>query len=65
MGYAGDVLGRNIAMTITLAIATISTLLSAAVPTGSPTAIYATIIIFRFFLGVGLGKRTSRRLGMH
>lgn len=55
MGYAGDVLGRTKAMTMTLSIATVSALLSAIVPTGSANAIYATVIAFRFFLGIGLG----------
>jgi len=55
MGYAGDVLGRNNAMTLTLAIASISALLSAVTPQGSPSNIYVAIIICRFMLGIGVG----------
>ena len=55
MGYAGDVLGRTKAMTLTLSIATVSALLSAIVPTGSPEAVYSLVIACRFFLGIGLG----------
>jgi PHS family inorganic phosphate transporter-like MFS transporter len=55
MGYAGDVLGRNQAMTLTLGIASIAAMLSATAPAGSPTDVYVIIIVFRFILGVGLG----------
>jgi len=55
MGYAGDVLGRTKAMILTLSIATLGALLSSAAPVGSPSKVYVTIIVFRFFLGVGLG----------
>lgn len=55
MGYAGDVLGRNTAMTLTLSIVVISAVLSAVASTGSPTIVYAVIIVARFFLGVGVG----------
>jgi len=55
MGYAGDVLGRNAAMTLTLSIVAVSALLSAVVPFGSAESIYICIIIFRFFLGIGVG----------
>jgi MFS family permease len=55
MGYAGDVLGRNKAMTLTLSIATIAAALSAIAPQGDATAIYSIIIVCRIFLGIGLG----------
>lgn len=55
MGYAGDVFGRNAAMMFTLGLVFISALLSAFAPTGSATQVYSTIIVARFFLGVGVG----------
>jgi PHS family inorganic phosphate transporter-like MFS transporter len=55
MGYAGDVLGRNHAMTLTLGLVTFAAMLSAAAPSGSPSSIYATIIVMRFILGIGVG----------
>eukprot|EP00605_Chrysophyceae_sp_TOSAG23-4_P000959 GSChrysophyteH1.ASY1.ANO1.1059.1 assembled CDS len=54
-GYLGDLIGRNKAMTLTLSIATIGAAGSAAVPFGSASAVYIIIIVFRFFLGVGVG----------
>ena len=55
MGYLGDVIGRSRALFATSFLAFISALLSGIVPSGSPNNIYAVIIIFRFFLGLGLG----------
>ncbi len=55
MGYAGDIFGRNTAMIITLSLVAIAALLSALAPTGSATQVYVTIIITRFFLGIGVG----------
>lgn len=55
MGYAGDVLGRTHAMTLTLGLVTFAAMLSAAAPQGSPSSIYATIIVMRFILGIGVG----------
>lgn len=55
MGYIGDVLGRNKAMTLTLSIATLAAVASAALPRGTPTSVYVVIIISRFVLGAGLG----------
>lgn len=55
MGYAGDVLGRNEAMRLTLGIACVSALLSAVAPAGDSTAVYCVVIAFRFLLGIGLG----------
>lgn len=55
MGYAGDILGRNKALTLTLTLASSAALFSAVLPNGSPQNVYITIIIFRFLLGAGLG----------
>lgn len=55
MGYAGDILGRNRAMTLTLTIAAVSALLTAIVPRGSSQSIYLFLIVFRFTLGIGVG----------
>ena len=55
MGYLGDILGRNIAMMLTLSTACFAGVCSATLPTGSPTSVYITIIICRFILGAGLG----------
>ena len=55
MGYLGDILGRNIAMILTLSTASLAGVCSATLPTGSPTLVYITIIICRFMLGAGLG----------
>ena len=55
MGYLGDLLSRNQAFIITLMISSLSAFLSAIAPTGDPSKQYTTIIIFRFFLGIGIG----------
>jgi len=55
LGYAGDVLGRTRAMTLTLSMACLGAVLSALAPTGSASDVYIVIISFRFLLGVGLG----------
>eukprot|EP01036_Dinobryon_divergens_P029808 gene29808-38960_t len=55
MGFLGDFLSRNNAMACTLLIASISALLSAILPNGNATTVYAIIIVCRLFLGVGLG----------
>lgn len=55
MGYLGDVIGRSKALIVTMTIAGISALLSGVASYGNPTEIYTIIIIFRFFLGVGVG----------
>ena len=55
MGYAGDVLGRTKAMIVTLSLATLGALLSSSASVGSAASVYSTIIVTRFFLGVGLG----------
>ncbi len=51
MGYAGDLLGRNLAMTFTLSLVVIGALSSAIFPMGSATTVYVAIIVSRFFLG--------------
>jgi MFS family permease len=56
MGYLGDLLGRNKAMTLTLSIAAMSAMLSSAASQGSADSTYIIIIVFRFLLGVGLGN---------
>ncbi len=55
MGYAGDIFGRNTAMIMTLSLVAVSALLSALASTGPATQVYSTIIITRFFLGIGVG----------
>jgi MFS transporter, PHS family, inorganic phosphate transporter len=55
MGYAGDVLGRNAAMVLTLSLVVLGAFLSSAAPYGTPTAVYIVIIIARFILGIGAG----------
>ena len=57
MGYLGDALGRDQAMTITLSLAATGALLSAVVSIDStqPTLTYLSIVISRFVLGIGLG----------
>ena len=55
MGYLGDVLGRNQAMTITLAISSVSALCTALLPVGGADSVYVIIIFFRFMLGIGVG----------
>ena len=55
MGYMGDLVGRNKAMTLTLSLAAVSALLSALLPMGDATAVYTIIIICRFVMGIGLG----------
>lgn len=54
MGYASDVVGRNSALILTLAMVGVSALVSA-MPSGSASTIYTVIIVARFFLGFGAG----------
>lgn len=42
-------------MIITLGLVAISALASAFAPSGGPTQVYVSIIIARFFLGIGVG----------
>jgi PHS family inorganic phosphate transporter-like MFS transporter len=55
MGYAGDLIGRNHAMTLTLGLVTFAAIMSAVAPHGNATSVYATIIVMRFLLGIGVG----------
>lgn len=55
MGYAGDLLGRNRAMTLTLSIVVLAAMLSASTPTGGATSVYIAILTCRFALGIGVG----------
>lgn len=55
MGSLGDIIGRSQALLVTMSIATGAAALQALAPAGSPRDIYTIIIIFRFFLGVGVG----------
>lgn len=55
MGVLGDYISRNNALSITLLLSAISVLLSSIAPTGRASSVYATIIVCRFFAGVGLG----------
>lgn len=55
MGYLGDVIGRNQAMLLTLSLVVFSAFLSAVASHGDPETIYGIIILFRFFLGIGVG----------
>ncbi|KAJ1412133.1 major facilitator superfamily domain-containing protein [Ochromonadaceae sp. CCMP2298] len=55
MGYLGDLIGRDQAMTITLGLVSVAAMLSAAAPTGSASSVYITIIATRFLLGIGVG----------
>lgn len=55
MGYVGDRIGRSKALIFTTSLACLSALCSAVIPSGSPSEVYALIIVFRLFLGIGLG----------
>lgn len=57
MGYLGDALGRDQAMTITLALASVGALLSAvlSIDSHNATMTYLSIVVSRFVLGIGLG----------
>ena len=57
MGFLGDYLNRSIALAITMGIAAFAAAMSAIASLGSnnPDTIYATIIFFRFILGIGAG----------
>lgn len=59
MGYAGDVLGINSALTMTMSVSFVailcSSLLTLLFPSESATDVYVTIMVSRFFLGIGLG----------
>jgi MFS family permease len=50
MGYAGDVLGIDIAMGFALSLAALSAFLSSLLPFGSPRDVYIMIIACRFLM---------------
>jgi hypothetical protein len=50
MGYAGDVLGLDIAMGFALSLAALSAFMSSLLPFGSPRDVYLTIIACRFLM---------------
>lgn len=54
-GYLGDYFGRSEAMIMAMLIAFLGTFISAFFSFGGPTAVYSTIITFRFMTGIGLG----------
>jgi len=55
MGYIGDIIGRSNALMLTMSIATVGNICSAIFPSGSATSVYALVVIFRFFMGIGVG----------
>ena len=55
MGYAGDLLGRTRALSLTLMLAVVGAIGSSLGPWGNITDIYTTVIAFRFIIGFGLG----------
>jgi hypothetical protein len=50
MGYAGDILGRNTAMIMTLSLVVVGALISALASRGSPATIYTVIIAARYVI---------------
>ena len=55
LGYVGDVMGRNRAMTITLSLMATGSLLSGLLPWGGDTTVWVLLIIARFITGIGSG----------
>ncbi|KAH8056209.1 hypothetical protein JL722_7511 [Aureococcus anophagefferens] len=55
MGYAGDLIGRTKALSLTLSLAVLGAVGSSLGPWGDITDVYTTIIAFRFVIGFGLG----------
>ena len=54
MGYAGDLIGRSRALSLTLCIAAAGAIGSAAASWGTPAAIYGTVVAFRLVIGLSL-----------
>lgn len=54
-GYLGDYFGRSEAMILAMSLAFVSIFISSFLSLGSPDAVYAIIILFRFVAGIGLG----------
>eukprot|EP00467_Chlorarachnion_reptans_P008645 CAMPEP_0114497024 /NCGR_PEP_ID=MMETSP0109-20121206/6089_1 /TAXON_ID=29199 /ORGANISM="Chlorarachnion reptans, Strain CCCM449" /LENGTH=446 /DNA_ID=CAMNT_0001674349 /DNA_START=159 /DNA_END=1499 /DNA_ORIENTATION=+ len=55
MGYVGDLLGRNKALSATIGLAAIGSLGSALFPWGDRWSVYGILATCRFILGVGVG----------
>jgi PHS family inorganic phosphate transporter-like MFS transporter len=55
MGYLGDVIGRDPAFAVTSAIMVVFSIASGLAPHGSPNFAMGTLLVCRFFLGVGIG----------
>lgn len=57
MGYLGDYMSRSYALAVTMLITSLSAMMTAASSDGSKSAtdIYASIVFFRFTLGIGAG----------
>jgi len=55
MGYIGDIIGRSNALMLTMSVATIGNISSAIFPSGSANTVYAIVVVFRFFMGIGVG----------
>ncbi|KAJ8605393.1 hypothetical protein CTAYLR_002415, partial [Chrysophaeum taylorii] len=55
MGYVGDLVGREPALRMTLALSAFGAAMSAALPWGDATTVYIIIIACRFVIGFGLG----------
>ena len=56
MGYAGDLVGRTKALSLTLSLAVLGAVGSSLGPWGDVTDVYTTIIAFRFVIGNYLPK---------
>eukprot|EP00051_Salpingoeca_urceolata_P014577 m.185883 g.185883 ORF g.185883 m.185883 type:complete len:492 (-) comp18125_c1_seq3:85-1560(-) len=57
MGYLGDVLGRRMAMLVTMALTVAGSLGSALFAWGDTQAVYSIICACRFILGMGVGGK--------
>ena len=57
MGYAGDVLGRRVAMAFTNLLTVLGALGSAVFTWGEPPVLYSILMACRFLIGVGVGGK--------
>lgn len=55
LGFIGDLIGRQLALALTLSIATVSAVLSALASFGGENEVYLWIAMWRFILGIGIG----------
>ena len=55
LGVLGDMVGRPLALALTLTIAAVSAVLSALASWGGENEVYLWIAFWRFFLGIGIG----------